>query len=109
MKLSPNTTIRRHNAVMAGAGLVAVACGMAVALRLDAYAVPFWLSVPCGYAITSGLLSLASRAVGALGSVTYACTVPGCTFSARLRWAGAAECRRWQEAATHPQHLIPRS
>ncbi|MGW8762315.1 hypothetical protein ACWGN5_07420 [Streptomyces sp. NPDC055815] len=105
-----NTKIRRHNAVMAGAGLVAVACGAVVALRLDAYAVPLWLSAPCGYAIASGLLTLAARAAGALGTTTYACTVLGCTFSARLRWAGPAEHRRWQEAAaTHPQHLIPRS
>ncbi|MFC8170925.1 hypothetical protein [Streptomyces sp. NPDC057325] len=105
-----NTTIRWHKAVMTGAGLVAVVCGALVALRLDTYAVPWWLSAPCGYAIASGLLSLATRAAGALGATTYACTVPGCTFSARLRWAGPAEYRRWQEAAaTHPDHLIPRS
>ncbi|MDX2559337.1 hypothetical protein PV371_06705 [Streptomyces sp. TX20-6-3] len=104
-----STKIRRYNAAMTGAGVVAVGCGMTVALRLDAYMVPLWLSAPCGYAITSGLITLAARVISSLDSAVYACTVPGCTFSARLRWAGPAERRRWQEAAAaHPAHDIPR-
>ncbi|MFF7779486.1 hypothetical protein ACFZCG_34315 [Streptomyces tanashiensis] len=104
-----NAKIRRHNVVTASAFLVAGVCGVAVALRLDAYAVPVWLSAPCGYAIASGLLSLATRMTESLATVTYACTEPGCTFSARLRWAGPVERRRWQEAAAaHPVHDIPR-
>ncbi|MFC9386166.1 hypothetical protein [Streptomyces venezuelae] len=104
-----NAKIRRYNAVVAGAGVVAAVCGLAVALRLDAYTVPVWLSAPCGFAVASGLTAIADRMVGALASVTYACTVPGCTFSVRLRWAGPAERRRWQEAsAAHPAHDIPR-
>lgn len=104
-----NAKIRRCNAALTGAAVVAVGCGMTVALRLDAYMVPLWLSAPCGYAIASGLIALAARVISAFDSAVYACTVPGCTFSARLRWAGSAERGRWQEAAvSHPAHDIPR-
>ncbi|MCX4984545.1 hypothetical protein [Streptomyces sp. NBC_00572] len=104
-----NTKIRLHNTIMASAGLAAVAYGFWVALRLDSYAVPLWLSASCGYAIASGLITLASLAAHSLSESTYGCTMPGCTFSARLRWAGPAEHRRWQEAAAaHPDHRIPR-
>ncbi|MFE3180797.1 hypothetical protein ACFXKR_07820 [Streptomyces violascens] len=100
-----STSVVRHRV----APLVTAASALTVSVYTDArllgYGVPTLLAMACAVSIGLGIANLVKWAFSLADLNVYRCPAVGCTFTAHLTRASAAERRRWQEiAAAHPDH-----